>query len=189
MIVGLVEDRREHRHERDPGDEHDAGERELERHRLAKRELLVGLVLLDVLLADPDLAQEHEREQDDEDDAPDAVLRGRQERGDEEAAHEVERVDAEEERGVDDRAARRADAQARAGLWATAGGIDEGSAPGRCRSAATAHDTAHGSAGSRSAAVVARASLASRAVMPLDDFLIGAALFGAMLAAVAAARR
>ena len=74
MISGVPKIAARPRHEREAGDERDRREPELERHRLAKRELLVGLVLLDVLVADPDLAQELQREEHDEHDAPDAVL-------------------------------------------------------------------------------------------------------------------
>ena len=102
MAVDQREDRkrdREHDH-RDPV------EGQLEREGLLECNLLVGIVLLDVFVADPDLLQPQERPERDGQEAPDAVVLARQVVGQREPAHEAQGAQDDHERRVDHHAAR-----------------------------------------------------------------------------------
>ena len=74
--------------------------------------VLVGFALLDVLIRDPDLFQEHESEHRRQDQRPEPELGRRHERGDHDGTNEVEYREADPEPGVDENATRRLSAQA-----------------------------------------------------------------------------
>ena len=78
-------------------------EQELEREGLLKRHLLVLLVLLDVLVADPDLLQPDERAEGHRQQPPDPIVGAGQKPGQDEVLDQAQGTQEHQERGVDER--------------------------------------------------------------------------------------
>ena len=89
------------RQRRDHRDDGRGGHQELERERLLERGLLVGLLLLDVLVADAHELELREHSEGDEQYAPYPVVRRGQERREDESPDQAERAEADVEDAVD----------------------------------------------------------------------------------------